>query len=419
LSTLYIRLPSKAAADSLEPGQPLYCQFASVASSGAVEREGTAALSELSEPAARAQQVVLLLAASDVTLLRVKVPPLSGARLKAALPNLIEDQLMSDPAECVVVAGDSVDGLRTVAVVHRGWLELLHKTLLALGARKVAALPAQLCLPFQPDAVSAAVIEHGSEIDVTVRLAEQDGIGLAIVADQPESAAFEVIQSLVAVVPQAPIALYVPQSRMHDYQESLHTVVHAAPALEQRITLHTDNWPRWIAGADRSSINLMSGIGAAGGGGIDWRPWRWPLALAATLLAINAVGLNVDWLRMKREAEALRTGMIQTYKNAFPKETVIIDPVAQMRQKTAAARRESGQVASDDFIVLAAAFSEAWQAATQGAAPIASLEYHDGSLLVKPKPGVEPGERLRNALAARNLTLSQPSAGVWQIRSAK
>ena len=54
-----------------------------------------------------------------------------------------------------------------------------------------------------------------------------------------------------------------------------------------------------------------------------------------------------------------------------------------------------------------------------GNRPIASLEYHDGSLLVKPKPGVEPGERLRNALAARNLTLSQPSAGVWQIRSAK
>jgi len=303
--------------------------------------------------------------------------------------------------------------------VHRGWLELLHKTLLALGARKVAALPSQLCLPYQPDAVSAAVIEHGSEIDVTVRLAEQDGIGLAIVADQPEAAAFEVIQSLVAVVPQAAITLYVPQSRVGDYQESLRTIVHAAPALEQRITLHADNWPRWIAGADRSSINMMSGIGAAGGGGIDWRPWRWPLALAATLLVINAVGLNVDWLRMKREAEALRTGMIQTYKNAFPKETVIIDPVAQMRQKTAAARRESGQLAPDDFIALAAAFGEAWSAATQGAAPIATLEYHDRSLLVKPKPGVEPGERLRNALAARNLTLSQQGDGVWQIRSAR
>jgi general secretion pathway protein L len=420
LSTLYIRLPSKAAADSLEPGMPLYCQFATASTGGAVEREGVAALSELSEPAARAQRVVLLLAASDVTLLRVKVPPLSATRLKAALPNLIEDQLMSDPAECVVVAGDSVGGLRTVAVVHRGWLELLNKTLLALGARRIAALPSQLCLPYQPDMVSAAVIEQGAEIDVTVRMAEQDGIGLGIVADQPASAAFDVIQSLVAVVPQAPITLYVPQSRVRDYQESLHTAAHAEPALEQRITLHADNWPRWIAGADKAAIDLMSGIGASGGSAaVDWRPWRWPLALAAVLLLINAVGLNVDWLRMKREADALRMGMVQTYKNAFPKETVIIDPVAQMRQKAAAAQRESGQVAPDDFIALAAAFGEASTAAAPGALPVVSLEYHDRSLLVKPKQGGEPSEALRNALSARNLALSQPSAGVWQIRSAK
>jgi general secretion pathway protein L len=398
---------------------PLYCQFALVSSGGAVEREGVTALSELAEPAARAQRVVLLLAASDVTLLRVKVPPLSAARLKAALPNLIEDQLMSDPAECVVVAGDNVDGLRTVAVVHRGWLELLNKAVLALGARRIAALPSQLCLPYQPDTVSAAVSEHGTEIDVTVRLAAQDGIGLGIVADQPASAAFDVIQSLVAVVPQAPVTLYVPQSRVRDYQETLHTAAHAAPELEQRITLHADNWPRWIAGADRTAIDLMSGIGTAGGATIDWRPWRWPLALAAVLLLINAVGLNVDWLRMKREAEALRMGMIQTYKNAFPKETVIIDPVAQMRQKAAAAQRESGQVAPDDFIALAAAFGEASSAAAPGAMPVTSLEYHDRSLLVKPKQGGDPSEPLRNALAARNLTLSQPSAGVWQIRSAK
>lgn len=419
MSTLYIRLPSRATADSQQPGLPLYCQFASVSNGGAVEREGVAALSELSDPVARAQRVVLLMAASDVTLLRVKVPPLSATRLRAALPNLVEDQLMSDPAECVVVAGDVADGLRTVAVVHRGWLELLNKTLLALGARNISARPSQLCLPHQADAVSAAVTEHGVEADVTVRLGEQDGIGLSIVADQPESVAFEVIQSLAAVVSQAPIALYVPQARVRDYQESMHTIAHATPTLEQRVTLHADNWPRWIAAADKISVDLMSGLRVAGSARLDWRPWRWPLALAALLLIINAIGLNVDWLRLKREAETLRVSMIRTYKNAYPKETVIIDPLAQMRQKTAAAQRESGQLAPDDFIALAAAFSEAWHAASQSAAPIARLEYHDHSLLVKTKQGGEPSERLRNALAARNLSLSQQSAGTWQIRSAK
>lgn len=396
---------------------PLYCQFAAAASGGgAVEREGVAALSELSELVKKAQRVVLLLAAGDITLLRVKVPPLSGARLKAALPNLVEDQLMSDPAECVVVAGDVRNGLRTVAVVHRGWLEILSKTLLALGARSISALPSQLCLPLQADAVSAAVSEHGTDIDVAVRLAEQEGLGLAIVADQPESAAFEVMQSLNAVVPQAPVTLYVPQSRVRDYQESLHI----APALEERITLHADNWQRWIAGADKLSFDLMSGLGMAAGSKLDWRPWRWPLALAAAVLLVNVIGLNVDWLRLQREAEMLHTSMTQVYKSTYPKDTVIVDPLAQLRQKMAAAQRASGEIAPDDFLALASALGEALNSAGQGASVIAGLEYRDGGLTVKLKPDGDASiEQLSSALAARNLSISQPSADVWQIRSAR
>ncbi|GAB3540850.1 type II secretion system protein GspL [Noviherbaspirillum agri] len=415
MSTLYIRLPSHTAAEELQPGMPLYCEFASVATRGTIEREGVAALSELSEPVKRAQRVVLLLAASDVTLLRVKVPPMSAARLKAALPNLVEDQLMSDPADCVVVAGESRDDLRTVGVVARGWLEILHRTLQALGARHVAALPAQLCLPYQPDTVSAATTEQGSDVSVAIRLSEQDGIGLSILPDQPESAAFEVMQSIGALAPQGRIDLYVPPTRLRDYEESLHV----APALNERIALHADSWQRWIEGADRVTLDLMSGIGAAGPK-FDWRPWRWPLILAAAVAAVHIIALNVDWLRLKREAEALRNGMVQSYRAAFPKETVIVDPLAQLRQKMAAARRDSGQLAPDDFLALSAAFSEAWAASGQGSAPVASLEYRDRALTVKLKPGSNASvERLESALATRNLSISQPSAGVWQIRSAK
>jgi general secretion pathway protein L len=415
LSTLFIRLPSRIVADSLEPGTPIYCPFA-VAEGNAVEREGVAALSEMSDAAARAKRVVLLLAAGDVTLLRVKTPPLSAARLKAALPNLVEDQLMSDPAECVVVGGDNVDGLRTVGVVQRDWLELLARTMVALGARGISALPAQLCLPYQPDAVVAAVSEYNTDNDVAVRLGEQEGIGLSIVADQPESAAFDVIQSLNAVVPQSPLVLYVPQSRVRDYQESLHLM----PALEERITLHADNWGRWIAGAAACGLDLMSGLGMSAAPKFDWRPWRWPLALAAGVLLVNAVALNVDWLRMKREADALRAGMMQTYRSAYPKETVIIDPLAQLRQKTSAAQRESGQLAPDDFVALAAAFGDAWSNAGAGTPAIAGLEYRERGLLVKLKPDNSVSmDQLRSALAARNLAVTQSSAGVWQVRSTK
>ena len=436
MSTLYIRLPSKAAADSVPHWLALACPFALVEQSGAIEREGAAPLSDLSGMIATARRVVLLLAASDVTLLRVKVPPLSAARLKAALPNLVEDHLIGDPSDCVVVAGGVSDGLRTVAVVQRAWLDLLAKTLIGFGARHIAALPAQLCLSYQPDQpgmVTAAICER--DMDLTLRLSEQDGIGLAIKpvlshpevskgegADQHESAAHEVIQTLCAIAPAAPITLYVPQTALHAYQEA----VADSSALKERISIFADNWSRWIAGARSTTLDLMAGLGANAGSRLDWRPWRWSLALAAAVLLINIIALNIDWWRMKGEANALRANMIQIYKSAYPKESVIIDPIAQMQQKIAAAKRNSGEAAPDDFTAITAALGEAWASAVAAAGKttaIAALEYRERSLFVRLKPGEAPTQQMQAALAKRDLSLDlapeQSGAVVWKIGGAK
>lgn len=418
MSTLYIRLPSKAAADHL-PDTALDCQFALASDGGAIEREGSAALNLLGETVAAAQKVVLLLAASDVTLLQVTVPPMSASRLKAALPNLVEEQLMSDPADCLLIAGPSAEGLRTVAVVNRAYLGKITQTLIGLGARSVAAVPSQLCLPYQPETVSAAIAESGMSLDieVAIRLSDQTGMGLSLLPEQPELGARDAVETVCTLAPQAAIALYVPQARVATYQQAV-----AACGVSDRIQLFADNWSRWIAGAKAVPFNMTTGLGAAAGPSLHWRQWRWPLVLASLVLLVNIIGLNVEWLRLKREATALRSGMVQTYKSIYPKETAIIDPIAQMRQKITAAQHDAGQAAPDDFIVLAAHFGEAWQNVMQGrkTAGIAAIEYNERTLQVRLKPeGEAPTAQMQTALAARNLSLTQKSAGVWQIRSAK
>ena len=465
MSTLYIRLPSKAAADSAPHWLALACPFAVVAqgnmaSSSTIERQGYSTLSDLSHTIAKAQRVVLLLSASDVALRHMQVPPLSPAKLKAALPNLVEDQLIDDPADSVVVVDSSANtsgGLRTIAVVQRAWLSIVSKALLAFGARQITALPAQLCLSFssdqtgsadQPGSVSAAINEWESSeknmsIDLTLRLSEQDGIGLAIMpalnqagvltgspantqkvaaAEHPESGASVALQTLCTVVPAATIQLYVPQSAVHAYQDA----VRNNPASNKRINVFADNWSHWITGAHITTLDLMAGLGAATGTKLNWRPWRWPLLLAAAVLIVNALALNIDWWRMKSEANSLRTAMVQIYKTAYPKESVIIDPIAQMQQKIAAAQHTAGVPNGDDMTALIAAFGEAWSSigGAANAAAITAIEYRERSLYVRLKNGIDAQtQQMKTALATRELQLElapeQSGVMVWKIRSAK
>lgn len=422
MSILFIRLPSRATLDSGVAAAMPDCLFALTSEQGNVEREGREQLSGLAELIASAGRVVLLLAAADVTLLRLPVPPLSAAKLKVALPHLVEDQLITDAADCVIVAGkrskESPDNLSTIAVAQRDWLELLVTTLRALGARHLQALPAQLCLQVSDSEATAAITDHGVDIDVVLRFSTHTGLGWSVWPELAQVAPQDVIGSLRMIVSQQPLTLYVPANSMTAYRDYCH-----ANACTD-VTLKVDGWSHWVGAArdiSRSGVmDLMTGLTAsAAGTEFSWRRWRWPLVLAATVLLVNIVSLNVDWWRMRREATALRSGMIQGYRTVYPNETVI-DPIAQIKQKIVSAEYANGRLAPDDFLALAARFGGVWTTLQQNSeqSSIASLEYRDHQLLVRLKNAADAdafGAQIKSALEANHLSLSQPTAGVWQI----
>jgi general secretion pathway protein L len=397
LTTLYIRHPPRA------EGEGALCRFALVGDGGALEHQGDGPLRALGDLVARSRRVVLLLAGADVTLLAVQAPPLSGARLKAALPGLVEERILGDPADAVLVAGpQQPDGTRPVAVAQRDWLESLVRTLRAQGAHAVSAYPAQLCLPLHPGSVTAAI--GGGELLLRQGLYQ----GLGLVLDGSPAAALQMARQLAG---DAPLVLYVPPEQLGEYQA---LASEAGPG----ITLEADDWAHWIAGAKSATFDLVPGLGAAGAAARDWRRWRWPVRLALLALVVNLVGLNIDWLRLRREATALRQSMVQTFHSVYPKDPAI-DPLAQMRQNIARAKASTGQLAPDEFNWLSAAFGEATNGL--GRQPgIASIEYRERTLTVKVKPEtVDPGltGQLRTALAARNLSLEEAGPATWLIRS--
>lgn len=419
MSTLYLRLPSRAACDGAPNWNAVGCPFVLIAADDAILREGVAKLSELALVIAKAQRVALVLAAADVTVLRLQVPPLSASRLKLALPNLVEEYLIADPADAAIVAGAASGLLRTVAVTQRSWLESAVQALLALGARHVSAVPAQLCLPLRTGSASAAAEQRDGGLEMTLRLTEHDGFGLSMAVDSADSLSKEALKAVAALAPSAPITLHVPQSAYQDYQDALD----AMSGLEKRVTLANADWSNWIAGANHAGLNLTLGLGTGSGPRTDWSAWRWPAALAAATLALNAAALNIDWWRMRRETGVLRDNMIRTYKSAYPKDSVVLDPIAQMKQKIAQSKAAAGQVAPDDFLALSAKFAQAW--ATQvnrkdAQQAITSIEYREHSLWIKLKmPGEVSVEPIRTALAAQQLSLIEAPPGTWKIGSAK
>jgi len=402
LTTLFIRYPAKASVDS---GAAQTCPFALVGDGGNLLQQGASPLGNIGDMVASARRVVLLLAAPDTTLLRVKAPPLSAAKLKAALPALVEEQVLGDPADCVLAAtAEDSEGLRTVAVVQRAWLEVLVKALLAQGAHAVSVVPSQLCLPFQPGAVSATLLQGDAGYDLVMRQSQFEGVGLTLPA-QPQAA----LQTLRALAGEQPVTLYLPPSQMTQFAPLAADIPH--------LTLEEDHWAHWVASSRSAGLDLAPALGAAGASARAWERWRWPLRIAVLALLINVVGLNIEWMRLKNEAKVVHQSMVQTFKSVYPKEPLIAAPMDQLTRNIRLAKANSGQTGADEFVTLSAGFGEAL-----GALPrrdiIAALEYRDHALLIKVKPNTVDAAavaQLRAALAGRKLDMQEPTPGSWKI----
>ncbi|KVE35026.1 type II secretion system protein GspL [Burkholderia sp. TSV86] len=168
MSTLIVLLPPREPAVPLQEWQWPELPFALVDKSGHAQRAGRASLALLPQAAT----TVLVVAARDLLLLEQTVPPLKGPKLKQALPNIIEDQLIQDPQGCHIAVDPTAaaDGRRVLAVIDRAWFRFIVDAFTAAGHRHLRAVPATRCVPQQQraaaraeaDAVQGAPREHAA-----------------------------------------------------------------------------------------------------------------------------------------------------------------------------------------------------------------------------------------------------------------
>ena len=404
-STLYISLPSRVAAQH-HPDWPSFAlPFALFSDEGHLLQQGQQTLAQLKALSQGARQLALLLAAGDVSLLNAKVPPMPAAKLKAALPNLFEEQILGDPADAVLVAGAVKGDVLDVAVADRTWLETVAGMVKDWPVKKIAAYPAQLAMCCPPEGTVAACMEARDAWTVlTLRQGVSQGAGFQL---EDQASALHMLHMLVA---EMPVQLRVPKNEIDSCRRLL--VQEAIADIE----LSELDWQFRVASLNPSTPDLMAGISSAHKPAIDWTQWRWAIRLLAAICIIHIAALNFEWFRLKREAANLTASMLQTYKTAYPKDT-ILSPFEQMQQKVNSSRRLAGQFAPNDFAVMASRFTQAWDKVMQGKpANIASLEYKDRSLLIKLKSvGMVPMDELRQALADQSMRMESTPDGMLRV----
>lgn len=426
---IYLRLPPHAALARTGTDDDIPLPYAFVARNK-LQQTGVASLREIEPELASASTVVLLIAASDVTLLRVAVPPLPAHRLPQVLPALVEDRLIGDPAACVIVAGAEDAGQRWVAVAARDGLLYWTTRLRTLGVHRFRALPLQLCLPLPASGFTAAVMAGSEGAELVIRYGIHEGLGVPLTDAGDVTLPDQVLQALVTLAGERPVTLWLPPDYVGDFESTWTSGRHRI----NLTALHALHWTTLIDMSGQAGPDLIPALNEPETVRLRWQSWRWPLRLAVMLVVINILALLGDGWRLQREAEDWRIAMADTYRRAFPGDTLMTDPITQVKQKIIQARRQAGEPVPGDFLALAAGFGDAWtelQANDESGTPaIAGLAYRDQVLEVRFKPGAKPSINVAQKIfSVRALQVSEftdtptnqtaPSGRVWQVRSAR
>lgn len=295
-------------------------------------------------------EVVLVLPPTALSWHQVNLPKVAANRLRAALDGLLEDRLLSDPAELhfAMEPGARAGQTLWVAACHKAWLRGWLQALEGAGRPVTRIVPTHSPLRAS-DTASAVCWAY----------AQQDQAWL--------------VGSTAAGVFQLPLpehgSLNVPWAT-EDAQWLTEPAVaaQAERALDRRLQLQA--LPTWLLRCAQGEWNLAQfDLSLSGGARRQqrlrqtlrhlatapaWRPARWGLiALLASLL----VGLNaLAWME-RRELAAKQKAITQTLQQTFPEVGLVLDAPAQMQRQLITLQQSRGTLSGQDLEAMLSALA--------------------------------------------------------------
>ncbi|MFM0295538.1 MULTISPECIES: type II secretion system protein GspL [Paraburkholderia] len=473
MSTLIVLLPPRDPAVPSQEWQLPELPFVLLDKSGRTQRAGRLALALLP----RATTTVLMVAARDLLMMPATLPPLRGPRLRQALPNIVEDQLIQDPQTCHIAVDPKplAGGRQLLAIIDRGWFRFVCESFANAGHRSLRAVPVTRCLP----QAAALDLNAPAEVAEMVNAGEPAMAGSASVATSLPGVAPVVAPGVASVVPMvaavlgavvqtAPALLLegavesaasnsVPRVELaiargvqgeglavpaNAVNATLGALAGAAPVSLYMLTELPGNEPSlatssparlaaYIHGASplpfeqlaRRALECRFDLCQFEFASQPWRldratlrRLRLPVLLAVGALVIAIVGANVQWLMLARQRDAINTQMTELLLTTFPKTTVVLDAPDQMARQLQQLRIAAGELSPDDFLVLADGLARSLAPVPVNG--IAALDYHDRRLDVTFKPEVKLDPDFAKRLGRNGLSGAIDSnTGKWTIRN--
>jgi general secretion pathway protein L len=350
----------------------------------------------------KADRIELVLDGADVYSAAVDAPNISGAKLQQALPNLLEDRLLTEPADCHFAIGPRGAKL-PVAVVSRA---LLTRALDLLTENQRA-----------PRAAYADLYTVPAPAPGTLNVRVGRGRGVARLGLH-EGVTFDFDDAVPAM-----LLLAVRRSGAKRVQ-AYGTDAARLAALADQLGVPVEAMGRAPLPSADDAIDLLQGGFATAGllpglPRITAKSLRTPAIWLGIALATWIVGLNAYWFKLQHEQDATLQTMQTAFKSAFPN----LDPdpglaVEQARRELRTLRSRVGQASAGDFSALNAQAAQLLAGAPLGI--VSNVDYKDGVLRVKFNANADATlqNQMRAQAAPLGLSLRFEADGAARIEAA-
>ncbi len=300
--------------------------------------------------AADRRRVVMVVAGTEVLLEEAQVPATNLAKALKAVPYSLEEQLAQDVEASHFAFGNRLpSGNIPVAVIARDSLVWIQEVAASVKLNVQEIVPETLALPFFDD--SWTVMTNGGHS--SVRLAASKGFSC------DTEMLLMLLSNAIEGAPPEQIDDEINRARHYSCgQDDFQLQSTTSPEfMRTEVALFAKGLSQYKKSADR--INLLQGdFGKTEAIGKAWKPWRVPVALAATLAALWGGSSFLQYQSLGEEESRLQGELASTLKRAYPNvKNADVDPVRKMRSliKT----NTGGGIDDASFVVMMSAVGAA------------------------------------------------------------